>query len=98
MARFNKTGRWTQYKNDYVCEVWQSAYGHKAEKRTWLLYCGKNPPAQMRWDRPKGCCQIGWRDYARDKEKNKPTLGRAAASATPSEFRDALINLAENSK
>lgn len=53
---WQKTGH-----NEHVCEVWQSAYGHKARKRTWLFYCGSEP-AQMRWDRPSGSHQIGIAD------------------------------------
>ena len=44
----------------WVCEVWQSAYGHPARKRTWLLYCGTVPPLEAKWERPKGTHQIGW--------------------------------------
>lgn len=74
-----------------VCEVWQSAYGHKARKRTWLLYVGKTP-AEMRWSRNSGTHQIGWFD------RIKPTLSKKEASATPVAFRDALIALARNSR
>jgi len=83
--------------NEYVCEVWQSAYGHKARKRTWLFYCGQCEPALMRWDRPNGSHQIGFQDQ-RGKAANKPTISGKAASATPIEFAEALISLARNSK
>lgn len=74
---------------EYVCEVWQSAYGHPARKRTWLFYTGPKPP-QLRWDREPGTHQIGWFD------RIKPTMGKAAAMATPPEFRDELLALARH--
>lgn len=77
----------------WVCEVWQSAYGHRASKATWLYYSGRLPPNQLRWERPVGKCQVGFQDQ-RGKARNKPTLGRKEAKATPSEFRDALLALA----
>ncbi len=82
--------------NEYVCEIWQSAYGHKARKRTWLFYCGKLPKS-MRWERWSGTHQIGFHDQ-RGKERNKLTISGKAASATPIELRDELIALARNSK
>jgi len=88
-----QAGKWIKCGNDWVCEVWQSAYGHKARKRTWLLYCGVNTPPEMRWERPEGTHQIGFHDQ-RGKDRNKPTVSGKAASATPLEFRDALIAMA----
>jgi hypothetical protein len=76
----------------YSCEVWQSAYGHQARKRTWLLYCGNNPPMDMNWERKSGTHQIGWFD------RNKPTLGKTAALLTPPAFADALIELAKGAR
>jgi len=73
----------------WSCEVWQSAYGHKARKRTWLLYCGKRPPFELRWERNPGTHQVGWFD------RNKPTVGKREASATPEAFAQELIRLAE---
>ena len=85
-------GRWTKAGGYWVCEVWQSAYGHKARKRTWLLYLGRKPN-DLRWERPEATHQIGFHDQ-RGKARNKPTVSGKAASATPPSFRDALIALA----
>lgn len=85
---------WTQHRGEWVCEVWQSAYGHKARKRTWLFYCGLSAPLELNWERPVGTHQIGQRDQ-RGKEKNKPTISGKAASATPIAFRDALIQIVQ---
>jgi len=80
----------------WVCEVWQSAYGHKANKATWLYYQGRYPPHSLKWDRIAGTHQIGGCDQ-RGKESNKPTIRGDEASATPIAFRNALIKLAINS-
>jgi hypothetical protein len=77
----------------WTCEVWQAAYGHKARKRTWLLYSGSVPPLNLIWERPEGSHQIGFHDQ-RGKDRNKPTIRGRAANATPIAFRDALIQLA----
>lgn len=85
-------GRWEW---DYwTCEVWQSAprYGHRARKRTWLLYCGKRPPFELDWTRRAGTHQVGWFD------RNKPTLSKREAMATPEAFARELIRLAEWSR
>lgn len=80
----------------WVCEVWQSAYGHRANKATWLYYFGVNPPFDLRWNRPIGTHQIGFQDQ-RGKAANKPTLGKREANATPIEFMDELLRLARHS-
>jgi len=86
---------WQAITGAWVCEVWQSAYGHRANKATWLYYKGSNPPFALRWDRPVGTHQIGFQDQ-RGKSRNKPTLSKREANATPIEFRDELIRLALN--
>lgn len=86
-------GKWTKCKGYWVCEVWQSAYGHKATKKTWLLYCGNNEPPELRWHKIIGTHQIGFHDQ-RGKAKNKPTVSGKAASATPVDFRDTLLTIA----
>lgn len=81
----------------WVCEVWQSAYDHKANKATWLYYYGNSRPAELRWDRPRGTHQVGFYDQ-RGKAKNKPTLSKKAANATPRDFAIALIEIARGAK
>lgn len=85
---------WLKINTDeWVCEVWQSAYGHRANKATWLFYKGSVPPFDLKWQRPRGSHQVGFYDK-RGKGRNKPTLSKKEANATPVEFRDVLINIA----
>lgn len=63
----------------WVCEVWQSAYGHRASKATWLYYVGENPPFALRWERSV---------------TNKPALRKRETNAIPVAFRDELLRLA----
>ena len=81
----------------WVCEVWQSAYGHRANKATWLYYFGKTKPPELKWERLKGTHQVGQRDQ-RGKAANKPTLSKKEANATPAGFKDSLILIAQWSK
>lgn len=73
--------------DEWTCEVWQSAYGHRARKRTWLYYRGPEPP-ELDWSRNPGTHQCGWFD------RIKPTLSKNEASATPLAFRDMLLSIA----
>lgn len=92
----NGIGWQATLQGGWVCEVWQSAYGHRANKATWLYYYGRKPPFSLRWDRPTGTHQIGFQDQ-RGKARNKPTLNKREANATPLEFRDELLRLALHS-
>jgi len=88
--------QWTETLNGWTCEVWQSAYGHRANKATWLYYVGDKPPFELNWDRPKGSHQVGFQDQ-RGKSRNKPTLSKKEANATPIAFKEMLIKLAKHS-
>jgi hypothetical protein len=88
---------WTRWRQGWVCEVWQSAYGHRAQKRTWLYYCGSDKPEAIRWDRLPGTHQVGFHDQ-RGKARNKPTLSKREANATPAAFAIELLTLAKKAK
>ena len=89
---------WHQCASDeWVCEVWQSAYGHRANKATWIYYVGGARPADFDWSRPVGSHQVGFHDQ-RGKSRNKPTLPRREANATPAPFRDLLLALARTAQ
>lgn len=90
-------GKWIESGNGWVCEVWQSAYGHQANKATWLYYVGDKPPFELDWSRPVGTHQVGFQDR-RGKSKNKPTLNKRMANMTPPSFKLALISLAKHSR
>lgn len=84
------SGNWQlTLDGDWVTEVWQSAYGHRARKRTWLLYHGEIPPPPLTWKRKPGEFQIGLFDQKR------PQLPAQERSATPPAFRDLLLSIAQ---
>jgi hypothetical protein len=80
--------------NLWICEVWQSAYGHPARKRTWLLYASPigRAPFDLNWSREPGTHQVGWFDRV------KPTLNKKDAMATPPAFAEMLLALAAHSR
>ena len=77
---------------DWISEVDQAAYGHKARKRTWLVYSGANQPPALEWRRAKGTHQIGNFDQV------LPRLPKSETSATPIPFRDLLIGIARTAR
>lgn len=93
-------GAWTQSRRGWVCEVWQSAYGHPANKATWLYYVGHKRPFCLRWDRPEGAYKVGYRALSdnRPESQRRPTLPRWLREATPPAFRDVLLRLARQSQ
>ena len=90
-------GEWIKSGDGWVTEVWQSAYGHRARKATWLYYRGHRVPFALKWEKIDGSHQVGFHDQ-RGKERNKPTLSKREANATPLQFRDELISLAHHAQ
>jgi hypothetical protein len=81
----------------WCCEVAQSAYGHRATKRTWLYYVGANPPAPLNWGAPRGGMVVGHckRSYGgRIFRANGKRMRSSEASATPPAFAEVLLSLA----
>ncbi len=54
LATPSKAGGWTPSGDGWVAWVAQSAYGHEAQKNTWLYAHGAKPQTPVRWDKPKG--------------------------------------------
>lgn len=85
--RTPQRGRWiVSGGTAWVTEVSQSAYGHRARKRTWLYLVAKVPRV-LDWSDPEGEAQIGWFD------RIKPTLSKREACLTPPAFAQMLVDL-----
>ena len=82
----------------WTCEVSQSAYGHRARKRTWLYYVGDAPPAPLDWRDVDGSAWVGNNATADASGTSKPTLSPREAKASPPAFRDALLSLARGAR
>jgi hypothetical protein len=95
-----QVGSWQRYSMSrvwssqaaWVTEVWQSAYGHRCRKRTWLFYAGQRPPFDLNWAQEPGTAQIGWFD------RRLPTVSKKEAILSPLAFAKELVGLAEWSK
>ena len=90
-------GTWTEgASGEWTAEVYQRNYGHRALKRTWLLYVGNAPPAPLDWSPPAPA--TAWistdRPRAELRRMGIDQLSKREAAATPPAFRDALLALA----
>ena len=85
---------WTRSLLDdgWTCDVYQSAYGHPAAKRTWLYYVGEREPAPLLTEPGEILATVSWAAYRWRPER--PRLRSRDASRTPPAFRDALLALA----
>lgn len=79
----------------WITEVSQCAYGHRARKRTWLVYSGRRAPPAVDWSEPAYTHQIG-RDSKM--KRPRPALGKREACASPVAFAQELIALARWSR
>ena len=89
-------GKWIPSGIGWVCEVYQPTYGHKARKRTWWYWVGEGVPLDANQDSPEGTPQVGWTNTKRP-GRNKPTLSKRDANATPIDFAKYLIDLVDRS-
>lgn len=83
-------GSWQRtIDGDWITEVDQANYGHRARKRTWLLYRGEILPPALDWRQGDGDWKIGRFDGA-----ERRILSKVEASATPPDFRALLLGMA----
>lgn len=81
---------------EWVGEVWQSAYGHKATKRTWLLYVGETAPLEFDTARPRGSHQIGGGVHTGN--RLLPRLNGRETHLSPPPFAEYLVKLVRNGR
>lgn len=97
----SRSGGWQKGMcGGWSCHVEQGRYGHPAKKATWLYVFGVEL-APLRW----GAIAVGdsesvvsWCGNHTSKFDERPRVGKRAAAATPIEFRDALIAMAESAE
>lgn len=81
-------------QGDWVTEVCQRNYGHRAEKRTWLLASQVAPPL-LDWSAPEA--PEAWCSTDRPMAKMTVELmGKKERAATPIPFRDLLLSIARS--
>lgn len=81
----------------WTCYVEQRRYGAASRKATWLYAVVPDPPT-LRWGRvPDGVKgEVGWRCNRHVRMDGRRRLGAREASATPPEFREALLAMARS--
>lgn len=95
----SRSGGWQRGMcGGWSCHVEQGRYGHAAKKATWLYAFGCTLPALRFGYRADSAseAQVSWCGNRTSKFDTRPRVGKAVAAATPKEFRDVLIAMAES--
>jgi len=85
-------GKWKRSADGdgWITEIRQAAYGHVADKRTWL-YCSAGPaPPPLDWRPAKGTHQVGFKGSGGKSNGKRPSCGKKVAKETPHGFACAL--------
>lgn len=95
-------GGWVMadWDGGWTCHVEQGRYGHRAKKATWLYAHGVELPS-LRWGAvpdQQSQAPVSWCGNHVASGEDRPRLGKAAAAATPPEFRDELIGMARGER
>lgn len=93
---------WSDFSG-WVCSVDQGRYGHRARKRTWLLYVGRHAPPELDWGVAKTTAFVcsgpdGYRTSAFRAAKGVELMGKLERRLTPPRFKDVLLGLARLSR
>ena len=97
----SRSGGWQRgICGGYSAHVEQGRYGHPAKKATWLYAYGTKLP-DLRWGAradSQHMALVSWCGNHVRSGETRPRVGKRAASATPSEFRDLLIAMARSAE
>ena len=95
-----RTGGWQRgLCGGFACHVEQVRYGHAAKKATWLYSHGIDDFPPLRWGSAPdqtSTALVSWCGNHTRSSDRRPRIGKAAASATPPEFRDLLLAIARS--
>ena len=95
----SRYGGWQKgFCGGWSCHVKQGRYGHRAKKATWLYAHGTDLPS-LRWGFEADNDSTALVSWCRNKtapDDKRPRLCKKEAAATPLEFRDVLIAIAES--
>ena len=101
LARPDRRGGWQRLPcGGWTCHVEQGRYGHPAKKATWLYAHGVELP-HLKWGSTPDTqitALVSWCGNRVRSGENRPRVGKAAASKTPPEFRDVLLEMARSAE
>lgn len=89
---------------EWFCEIAQSAYGHEAQKLTWLMLAHAEPPALTRWARPRGkktvthLAQRHPGDFNDTGRGHADRMAKTAVHLTPPPFAEFMVALARSAR
>lgn len=105
LSRPPRSGGWVaaDFLGGWTCCVEQGAYGHRARKATWLYLHGASCLPQLKWGRAEGDFVRLDDGFHTAEERRRAVktgacqrLSKNQRAATPIEFRDLLISLAQS--